>query len=248
MAHRPSPAYGRRTRHRAPSPTPADDDQRRLLDALKTAGVLYHLLDRLLPEPHSPGAKAGTIGRHAFTSGEPWQAEAAHAYFAIHYGVRKLVNRMRYSLGLDQYRWPGSAAATAHALTQVGSYAAAVPAEVLAGARAEVEGWVVKAKQIRDIDQEEPWEPIHLSWGPPPLCPNCRTPNLRMQKMRGVVRCFHPKGRDRDGNPVDGCRDLDGRPTRARMDRGRMTGEAALYFDDGTVLAYRDRNPEEVTP
>jgi hypothetical protein len=245
MAHRPSPIYGRRTRYRPPTPTPAGDDQHRLLDALITAGVLYRLLDTLLPEPDSRGIRAGTIGRHAFTSGEPWQAEAAHAYWAIHFGIRKLANRMRYSLGVDQYRWPGSTEATDHALTQVANYAATVGPDVLADARHEVEGWVSRAKQIRDIDEEEPWQPIHLQDAPPPTCPYCKKPSLRMQKLRGVVRCFSPVGRDRQGNPTDGCRDLDDRPTRARMDRGRMTGEAALFFDDGTVVHYRDHNGQE---
>jgi hypothetical protein len=198
--HRPSPTYGRRTRYRPPTPRPAGDDQHRLLDALITAGVLYRLLDTLLPEPDSRGIRAGTIGRHAFTSGEPWQAEAAHAYWAIHFGIRKLANRMRYSLGVDQYRWPGSTEATDHALTQVANYAATVGPDVLADARHEVEGWVSRAKQIRDIDEEEPWQPIHLQ-DPPTDVPVLQETVAADAEAAGGGPLFLPGGPGPAGQP-----------------------------------------------
>jgi hypothetical protein len=35
---------------------------------------------------------------------------------------------------------------------------------------------------------------------------------------------------------MPGCRDTDGNATRARMEPGRMTGEARLVFGDGTTM------------
>jgi hypothetical protein len=46
-----------------------------------------------------------------------------------------------------------------------------------------------------------------------------------MLRRKGEVKCFFP-----------GCLDSDGSPTRARLEPGRMTGEARLIFGDGIMM------------
>ena len=95
--------------------------------------------------------------------------------------------------------------------------------------------WVSAARRIRDIDEEDAWTPVPRAPGAePPACPYCRTLSLRMSKAREVVRCFFP-----------GCVDIDGNPTQARMEQGRLGSGGMLVFGDGTVVAYReDHEPE----
>lgn len=211
---------------------PSEKERRALIDATVHANSLLIDLGLLLPEPSGRGPTTGTIGRHAPESSEPWNAEAADAYWRIWFGVRKLANHFQRLC--EQPAIPWGAADTTAAFTTVRNLASAVPGDDLALARRKVDGWITAARRIRDIDEEDEWTPVPRAPGmPAPLCPYCRTLSLRMAKARETVRCFFPE-----------CRDLDGRPTQARMEPGRMTGTGTLVFGDGTIVSYRGDHDE----
>jgi hypothetical protein len=216
-------------RPRRDPPKPAEHDYRHLCQALADAEGLLPVLGRLLPEPSSTGPTTGTIGRSAPESSEPWQSEAADAYWRIWFGARKLAADLQRVAGLPARGWHGSGETSA-ALTMIAKLASSIPEQDLANARQEVEGWVSSARRIRDIDEVETWTPLPRPPGyPPPACPYCKTLSLRMAKGREEVRCFFPE-----------CKDLDGRPTRARMELGQFSDSGHLVFGDGTVVAYRE--------
>jgi hypothetical protein len=220
------------TRPRPTPPTPADDDLDRLREAVTEAAGLLPVLAALLPEPSGTGPATGTIGRHAPESSEPWQAEAAGAYWAIWFGARKLADELRRTAGVPIREW--GYGDTPRAMTLIVNLASTVPPGTLAETRRVVEGWVAQAQRIRDIDEAETWAPLPRLPGVPPfVCPYCKTPSLRMNRARLEVRCLMP-----------GCTDLDGNPTRARMRPGRLAEDGALVFDDDTVVAYRDTHDE----
>lgn len=224
------PSRSAKSRPRRPAPEPAERDYEHLCSALTEAEALLPVLARLLPEPSSGGPATGTIGRHAPESSEPWQAEAADAYWRIWFGSRKLANRLARVLELRERNYP--AGGTGHALTAISSYATKIDPEELASTRERVEGWVTSARRIRDIDEIESWVPLPRPKGfPPPACPYCKTLSLRMAKGREEVRCFFPQ-----------CQDYDGNPTRARMEIGRYSAAGHLVFGDGTVVAYREEH------
>jgi hypothetical protein len=212
---------------------PSERDLEHLCEALAQAENLLPTLAQLLAEPAGNGPATGTIGRHAPESSEPWQSEAADAYWRIWFGARKLANRLRLLAGMPIRRWGyGQTYAALDTIRKLGS---TVPPGDLAGARDQVESWVAGAKRIRDIDEVETWQPLPRPPGyPPPACPYCRTLSLRMAKGREEVRCFFP-----------GCTDIDGHPTRARMEVGLFTDSGHLVFGDGTVVAYREGHDPE---
>jgi hypothetical protein len=219
-----------RPRHRQ---SPPDDDLARLTDALRDIERLLPGLSSLLPEAGGQGPQTGVIGRHAPASSEPWQAEAAAAYWTIHAGIRSMLNEMRYERGMQPMIWRGHDDATGRVLQMLRNYAPAVSAETLAEAADRLESWLTSARQIADIDEAERWVPVPSApGGKPPRCPYCRTYNLRMARRRGEVRCLYP-----------GCVDGSGNPTRARMEWGRMSGEGILVFGDDTTMHYRE--PEQ---
>lgn len=224
MANRHDRSAAKRP-HRDP-PTPSDRDHQYLLQALAEAEGLLPVLSRLLPEPVSAGPATGTIGRSAPESSEPWHAEAADAYWRIWFGSRKMADWLCRVGGVTPRSW-GSAS---HAMQMIAELASSIPPEPLAEARQEAESWVVSARRIRDIDEADTWAPLPRPPGfSPPMCPYCHTPSLRMARLREEVRCFFPE-----------CKDLDGNPTRARMELGRFSSSGHLVFGDGTVVAYRE--------
>lgn len=205
---------------------PEDRDQELLLAALADAAELMPVLAALLPEPSVLGPQTGTIGRHAPESSEPWQAQAADAYWRIYFGARKLANRLRREIGLGDRDW--GYGLTNVAMAAVGKLAPIVSPQALADARAEVEGWVNGARRIRDIDEVDTWKPLPRPPGStPPACPYCKTLSLRMNATRQQVVCCFPD-----------CQDLDGKPTRASMQMGRLSDQGQLVFGDGTVVGY----------
>lgn len=208
-----------------------DDDYSALLHAVNTAEQLLPVLGRLLPEPSSGGPATGTIGRHAPESSEPWQSEAANAYWEIYFGARKLADRMRYAAKLPLRPWEGGD--TSKALSLIMALAGHMDPWSLGEARRAAEAWVNQARRIRDIDEVDSWVPVpRVAGSIPPACPYCHTLSLRMSRLREEVRCFFPN-----------CQDLDGRPTRARMERSFLADGGQLVFGDGTVVAYREEQP-----
>lgn len=189
----------------------------------------------LLPEPQGR-PRLGTIGRHAPESSEPWQGEAAAVYWNIHFGARNLEDACRYAVGLKPRnpRRGGSAENTDEALMIIGNYGATLPADFLREVRRKVEGWSTAIDRLSDIDLADVWVPVPRTKGAlPPACPYCTLFTLRMTVRREIVRCF---------NPV--CRDSDNRPPMARMERGRLTGDGMLVFNDSTVVHYREEVAE----
>ena len=226
-AHRPDPrSPGKRPKFR----TRTEDDLARLTAVLREVERLLPCLADLLPETGGQGPQTGVIGRHAPKSSEPWQAEAAHAYTDLHAGIRTTVNEMRYELNMAAMQWRGHDDATGHVLKLIGNYGPALSPDSLAEHIERLERWVTAAKQIADIDEAERWVPVpKVPGGKPPRCPYCGTYGLRMARRRGEVRCIYPD-----------CTDGDGKPTRARMEPGGMSGEGILVFGDATTMHYRE--------
>lgn len=205
------------------------DEAQGLMDridrALKDLRDRLPVLVALLPESDTGGPRTGTIGRYAPEGSEPWNAAVADAFWAPWFGAGTLVQTMRYSLGMavSKVRPYGT-----DALDTIGKLAPGCRPEVLRLVVLRLERWVRRADALPAVDQAEPWVALPaLPGGHPPACPYCGTHALRMRKREGEVRCFFP-----------GCVDGDQRPTRARMEPGRMTGEARLVFGDGTMMTF----------
>lgn len=196
----------------------------RLLAAVGDARQRLRALQPLLAEPDSSGPDTGTIGRHAPESSEPWAKEAAGAYFDLYFGAREMARIMRGAKGLR--RPIGDEACGEPGLDIVANMAPTAEPFILRGVTRKMERWVRAADQIAAIDEAEPWVPLpRTPAGQELACPYCHTYGLRMLKRKGEVRCVFP-----------GCHDTDGNPTRARMERGRMTGDGILVFGDGTTM------------
>jgi hypothetical protein len=208
-------------------PTKTDPLTDRLSDAIKEAAELLPLLQRLLPESDGTGPSTGTIGRHAPESSEPWNAVVADAYWNLWHGPGTLVNYLRADRGMRRYAQPPWAM---EALSEISGLAVAATDDALKYVTRKIERWCDLARRIPAIDESEPWIAVPAEPGArPPTCPYCSTFGLRVLVRRGEVRCFFP-----------GCSDADGNPTRARMEPGRMTGEARLVFGDGMMLHFRE--------
>jgi hypothetical protein len=220
--------------HRADLRTPnrhrGDDDTDRLDYALGDVAKLLPVLSSLLPETGGSGPQTGVVDRHPPGSSEPWQADAAAAYWTIHAGIRDIANGMRTERGMARLVWRGHDDATAQVLRQIRNYAPVVEPGTVTAAATRIEGWLASARQIPDIDEVERWVPVpRVAGAKPPACPYCGTFSLRMARRQGVVRCFYP-----------GCADKDGRPTRASMEPGAATGEGILVFGDSTTMHFRE--------
>lgn len=196
----------------------------RLLSAVAEAGSLMTRLQPLLSEPDGSGPDTGTIGRHAPESREPWAMQVASAYWDLYFGAGEVARAMRGAAGLHLPLYNDTQGT--EALDVIRNMAPGAAAWILRGATRKMENLVRRARAIPDLDEVEVWTPLPAPPGRSPLaCPYCRTYGLRMLRRKGEVRCFFPD-----------CRDHDGRPTRARMEAGRMTGEERLIFGDGTTM------------
>lgn len=198
----------------------ADPDTHLLMWLLNAAAEIRGLLPVLkymLAEPDSNGPDTGTTHRTPDGS-EPWNSAVGAVYTDIWYGLGTMVNELRISAGMrSHFRKPAGYVA----LDEILNIAPVASAEALKQAGHRLAGWVNRAKQLPAIDEAEPWVPVPGT----PACPYCHTRGLRMRKRAGDVSCFYPD-----------CKDADGRPTRARMEPGRMTGESRLIFGDGTMM------------
>lgn len=202
--------------------TEAINWQARLDEAVNEAADRLDKLWVLLPEPESVGPQTGTIGRHAPESREPWAPQAAAAYWDIYFGAREMARAMRGAAGM---RRPPDVCGF-EALEIVQRMAPASSDWILRGVTRKLRQWVRQADAVPALDEQEPWVALPAPPGRNPLaCPYCGTFGLRMLRRKGEVRCFFPD-----------CTDADGKPTRARMEPGRMTGEERLIFGDGTTM------------
>lgn len=194
---------------------------RLLPDIVSTVQDLLPQLRWMLPEPDVTGPHSGT-SRPAPGPSEPWNTEVAHAYWCLWIGTGNVVNALRRSAGLELLE---PAPRGYRAASMILDYAPAAEVGAVELAIRRLERWISMARALPGIDEAEPWVPVPGTAGVPPPCPYCDTFGLRMLKRRGEVRCFYP-----------GCTDRDGKATRARMEPGRMTGEARLIFGDGTMM------------
>lgn len=198
------------------------------IDTLTKPGGLLDQLTALITEQASnPDTKH--ITKRLTGSSPPWHAEAAHVLTEIHQGARDLENDIRYSITGRTMTRGGSDANTRKALHAITQLTPAVPEHITRHAAGQIAGWVRAAQRIRDIDQTERWVPLPRMPGMrPPPCPYCRTYGLRMNRMAGEVRCVNRE-----------CVDDEGRRPVARMEHGRLTGDAYLAFADGREVIYQ---------
>lgn len=231
MGHRTDPRSGPHPRPHARQHTAGQADADRLAEACGYVTSRLHQVGALLPEPNGR-PQTGTIGRHAPESSEPWQGNAAAVYWTIHFGARRLEDACRADIGLparDPARG-GTAVNTLQALNAVAAMAPTMTVGGLKAARQRVERWSTAIDEMPDIDLADAWTPVPRQPGLlPPVCPYCQCFTLRMAVSRQLVRCFNPP-----------CRDGDGNPPAARMERGRLTGNGMLVFGDTTVVHYRE--------
>lgn len=199
------------------------DKLQRLTEAIGEAEEFLTKLEPLLVESENSGPDVGTIGRSAPESSEPWAPAAASAYWDLYFGAGTLARGMRSAAGLELPLFKGTYGS--EALTIVRNMAPTVGDTALLWATKALERWVAAARTVPAVDEDEAWSELPRVAGERLACPYCETYGLRMLRRKGEVRCFFPS-----------CKDGDGNPTRARMERGRMTGEECLIFGDGTTM------------
>lgn len=205
------------------------------LDALRSdvvelvrPGGLLDQLGALLPETVTDPATGGTA-RKVAGSPAPWHAEAAVVLLDVHEGARRLEASLRRdTAGRLGQRRGGSDTNTRRALQSVVRLAEALDTDQQRHAARIVAHWVTSARQVKDIDLTDRWEPLpRLPGMLPPACDYCLTYSLRWNRRAGEVRCI-----------LTACRDEDGRRPVARMQIGRYSGQASLVWQDGRQVVY----------
>lgn len=199
------------------------------VDHLVRPGGILDQLEALLPEPVADPS-TGTTSHHKVTgSPAPWHAEAAAVLLDIHAGARELEADLKYRVaGRAPEPRGGSDVNTRSALRSIVRLAEALDDDQVKDAARTVGRWVTTARQLRDIDQADRWEPLPRRPGAlPPPCEYCATYSLRWNRRSGEVRCVNGD-----------CRDGDGHRPVARMEIGRLTGTAALVWRDGRTVTY----------
>jgi len=205
-----------------------------LLDALARAR-------KLIGEPDTD-APAMITGSSVPGSRAPWNARAAYAVFAVAEGARTL------ELDLSPRQTPrgGSDTNTDDAIVALGAIADTANGRDANAVHRQLGSWTTQLLRLPAIDEATAWAPIRLStrcgrdgsvlddrhvcpvcgWqARPPICPYCRTANLRLAERSFVVMCFYPGCKDRDGNM----------PPFARLDVSTIDARAILAWSDGLV-------------
>lgn len=201
---------------------------------LTRRGGLLDQLEELLPEPIADPT-TGTTTHHKVTgSPAPWHTEVAAVLFDIHEEARRLEASLRREVTgrLGPHRG-GSTANTREALDAIVRLSEAVTADEVKKAARVAARWIASARQIRDIDQADRWEPLpRLPGMLPPVCEWCSTFSLRMNKRTGEVRCV-----------LGSCRDEDGQRPVARVVTGTYSGQSSLVWQDGRSVVYTPEEP-----
>lgn len=215
---------------------------------------LIRQLQALLAEPVADPT-TGTMSHHKVTgSPAPWHTEAAAALFTIHAGVRDLEADLRYHVAgrtVMQHRHArtetvcgktttrefivtgergGSNGNTLAALDSITRLVHGVPDDIARTVRGALDSWATQARQVRDIGEEDRWEPFRAPKGQlPPACPYCKTYSLRLVRAYGRVRCANRA-----------CVDTNGDRPAGGIDKNRMTGRAMLAWADGRTIYYEE--------
>lgn len=206
------------------------------VDHLVRPGGILDQLHALLPE-QTADPSTGTTAHHKVTgSPAPWHAEAAAVLLDVHEGARRLEASLRRDVsGRLGERRGSSGANTRAALRSIVRLAEGVDPDRQKAATRIVSRWVTAARQLRDVDQADRWEPLPRHPGHlPPACDYCGTYALRWNRRSGEVRCV-----------LADCLDGNGRRPVARMEIGRFTGTAALVWADGRSVVYATE-PEHI--
>jgi hypothetical protein len=198
------------------------------VDHLVRRNGILDQLEGLLPEEGTTDEPSSHPGKIT-GSPAPWNAEAAAIYFDITEGARRLEASLRRDVsGRLGERRGNSTPNTRSALRSVVRLTEALDDDRVKTTTRIVARWVTTARQLRDIDQADPWEPLpRLPGHLPPACDYCSTYSLRWNRRSGEVRCV-----------LRDCRDGDGKRPIARMEIGRFTGQAALVWRDGRSVTY----------
>lgn len=198
-----------------------------VLELTEEEGIIFQLR-ALLPEP-TQSAVVGTTAHHKISgSPAPWHSEAGRVYMTIHAGARRLeAGFAQFVHGRARTRG-GSDGNTVAALRVCVRLAEAMPPEEVRGAARRTSSWIRRAEEIPDIGRAEPWVDLPRAPGAtPPPCPFCGTYRLKLARRSGLVKCVNRA-----------CRDEDGRPRRAVIEYGALSGSAYLTFGDGQVVTY----------
>lgn len=198
------------------------------VDHLARPGGILDRLEALLPEQATD--PAGEPSHRKVTgSPAPWHAEAAAVLLDITEGSRRLEASLRRDVsGRLGERRGSSVENTRSALRSIVRLCEALDDDAVKDAARIVGRWITTARQLRDIDEADRWEPLPRRPGTlPPPCDYCATYSLRRNRRSGEVRCVNGD-----------CRDGDGHRPVARMEIGRFTGTAALVWRDGRTVTY----------
>jgi hypothetical protein len=153
--------------------------------------------------------------------------------FDVSEGARRLEAELRLEVTGTALDRGHSDANTDDAIAALG----VLPTALTRQREREVSAWlgrsVLRFLRLRDIDEAILWTPIRMRPGEnkPPVCPYCKTPNLRVADRSYIVMCFNP----------DCAGDSNGtRPAFARLQLHQRSGAAMLVWDDGLTETARE--------
>jgi hypothetical protein len=205
----------------------------------ETAQELSGLMARARPLIRCPDQVADRGGSGG-GPGEPWNSQAAHAYFGATAEVRQIEADLRLQVaGTVMDHRGGSDENTAAALEAVTALAEGLPAHVLTQRDGKgpccCDLCVVSRRMARRIfvlqalpaiDLARAWRPLPRCKGTRPhRCPYCGRFELRYAPGTLTVTCFMP-----------GCLDADGEQPFARVGRSRVGDlRPVLVWNDGLV-------------
>lgn len=217
-------------------------------EAARDLAQYLPMLEALLPQ--QPDTSQPKVTMTASTaSSPPWSPGPANVLMSVHWGVRRLEDRLRTADNLPVRPRGGSDANTRRALAAIAVLGSAIPVRhqyrdnprepcrcLHCDAIHELTRWANQARRLPGIDELPRWRPIRTTDGSlPPACPYCKTFSLRVAAMSGAVMCFYP------GRQGQGCTDADGNRPYGRLDISRLDGTPVVAWNDGLT----ERAPEE---
>lgn len=185
------------------------------------AELLHNQLSRVTGLREQAGGK-GRTGKLDHSQ-PPWNAPAAQALLELHAWTRMREAEWRRSAGFAVRKRGGSDENTRRALSALCALSHSVDDGGVAGSLRELARWTRQARVVLG-ELELPRRLPRQEGQAEPSCPYCRKRTLRMQALRGIVRCVDPS-----------CRDSDGRRPVARMEWSTFTVQLELIWSDGVT-------------